>query len=372
MPPRRAASAPLRALAAALAAALVAAGCFESCALNGYNRTDGSLAYSVDLRGLCNNGSGYTFINGSTTYKFEICGTIDPVFPPLPAFVGDGNVPGQVVGSAQTNTYCNPEYNAYPNAGSFLIFFDPNPATTCYYGPTSGTPAPATPGGTPYGGCPFTGSVGAKNLPYYCCTGQCEVLAAGSQVFLDWLSDDFATGGVHWTTAGVPATTSNEFQCPIDPNTGYPRSQAVSIAMDCNAAGKMSDPLIVSSVYDVQDCQYRARLSHKAACGVPAPSSGGGGGSNSSGGNSQADSTALLPNLSAGAGASLLVLAGAAAGVAALCFALQARKRCGECRLPRVTISVKYDDEGEREQPALLGTAYGAAADTRPLRSLGR
>lgn len=37
-----------------------------------------------------------------------------------------------------------------------------------------------------------------------------------------------------------------------------------------------------------------------------------------------------------------------------------------------MTLSVKYDDEGEREQPALLGTAYAAAVDTRPLRSLGR
>ena len=49
--------------------------------------------------------------------------------PALPTCTGDGTTPCQVTGSAQTNSYCNPEYNAYPYAGNFLQFFDPNPAT---------------------------------------------------------------------------------------------------------------------------------------------------------------------------------------------------------------------------------------------------
>ena len=91
-----------------------------------------TILYSWDLRSLCNNGNGYSFTNGSTLYRFEICGSLDPKVPNLPAFVGDGTTQGQVIGSAQTNTYCNPEYNAYPNAGNFLQFFDPNPATSAF------------------------------------------------------------------------------------------------------------------------------------------------------------------------------------------------------------------------------------------------
>ena len=88
-----------------------------------------TILYSWDLRSLCNNGQGYSFTNSTTNtlFRFEICGSLDPVVPTLPPFVGDGTLQGQVVGSAQTNTYCNPEYNAYPNVGNFLQFFDPNP-----------------------------------------------------------------------------------------------------------------------------------------------------------------------------------------------------------------------------------------------------
>ena len=94
-----------------------------------------TILYSWDLRSLCNNGNGYSFTNGSTLYRFEICGSLDPKVPNLPAFVGDGTTQGQVTGSAQTNTYCNPEYNAYPNVGNFLQFFDPNPQTSAFCRP---------------------------------------------------------------------------------------------------------------------------------------------------------------------------------------------------------------------------------------------
>ena len=60
-----------------------------------------------NMQPLCNSGSGYAFTNGSTLYRFEICGNIAPLVPNLPPFVGDGTMQGQVVGSAQTNTYCN-------------------------------------------------------------------------------------------------------------------------------------------------------------------------------------------------------------------------------------------------------------------------
>ncbi len=96
-----------------------------------------TILYSWDLRSLCNGGNGYTFTNGSTQYRFEICGSLDPKIPNLPAFVGDGTLQGQVPNSAQTNTYCNPEYNAYPNVGNFLQFFDPNPATSASCRPPS-------------------------------------------------------------------------------------------------------------------------------------------------------------------------------------------------------------------------------------------
>ncbi len=87
-------------------------------------------SWMYNLQPLCNSGSGYSFTNGSTLYRFEICGNVAPLVPNLPPFVGDGVTQGQVTGSAQTNTYCNPEYNAYPNVGSFFKFFDPNPATS--------------------------------------------------------------------------------------------------------------------------------------------------------------------------------------------------------------------------------------------------
>ena len=346
------------------------AGCFDFCGLNAYNSTDGSILYSWDLRSLCNNGSGHTFNNGSTQYRFEICGTLDPIVPELPVCVGDGVTPCQVSGSAQTNSYCNPEYNAHPNAGSFMQFFDPNPATTCYYGPTSGAPAPGN-----LGGCPNTGNGTLAHLPNYCCTGQCEVLAASASSPSFRVDDaNMATGGIQWTEYGAAPNLGDEFQCPIDPGTGYPRVRSVSVTIDCNPSGNMSDPLVVNQAYDVTDCRYRFVMMHKAACGVPGSSGGGGGGSggDSGGGNSQADTKVGLPNLEVGISAGL-VLAGAAAALAAVVVVQQVRARCGTCRLPRVTVSIKYgDEEGEGAHSALLGTAYATTTSTPPLRSLGR
>lgn len=262
----------LRSLAAAALAAVAAADCWDEnkCIFHQYKGGTNTILYSWDLRSLCNNGNGYTFVNGSTTYRFEICGSIDPKVPNLPPFVGNGTVQGQVVGSAQTNTYCNPEYNAYPNAGNFLQFFDPNPATTCFYGPTSGPAAIATPGGTPVGGCPFVGSVGTMNLPNYCCTGQCEVLASGAAAYnYRWIDpNDVKFGGIRWTAYGNAADSSDEFTCPIDPNTGYPRQRQIQVNMYCNKNGKRTDALVVNSFYDVLDCVYRISMTHFAACGV--------------------------------------------------------------------------------------------------------
>ena len=140
----------------------------SACTLIAANPADPAHTWTWSLASLCNNGRGYNFNNGTTQYRFEICGSIDPVVPALPACVGDGVTPCNVAG-AQTNTYCNPEYNAYPNAGNFLHFFDPNPQTSCTYGPTSGTPAPGSAGGCPNVGGPSSATF---NLPDLCCTGQ--------------------------------------------------------------------------------------------------------------------------------------------------------------------------------------------------------
>ena len=438
-PPRARRHLLLAAAAAAAFAPAARADCFDSCIFSAYNKTDGSVLYTWDLRSLCNNGSGYSFTNITTNwlFRFEICGSLDPVVPTLPPFVGDGSLQGQVVGSVQTNTYCNPEYNAYPNTGNFLQFFDPNPERTCYYGPTSGTPAPAVPGSTPYGGCPFTGTVGkcaaphaaraphcirrcthvlnarfgwarpltfslaprhpastagAMNLPNLCCTGYCAVLSSSSRTSsYRWINNNnIATGGIRWTEYGNNADSADEFQCPIDPNTGYPRSRMVLVNMYCHPDGKITDPLVVNSVWETSDCVYRAEMTHFLACGVPANSSGGcsggnsssggssgncscGGNSSSSGGNSQMDITAAAPILEVGYSVGFVV-AGAIAALAAVFVAQQVRARCGPCRLPRVTISFKYDDDNEGAGLSRSATLAGAYASTSatPLRGEGQ
>ena len=354
----------LAAAIAAVAAPTARAGCLDFCGFNAHNATDGSVLRTWDFRSLCNDGIGYTFKNGSTLYRFEICGSVDPIVPVTPACVGDGNTSCAVAG-AQTNTYCNPEYNAWPNTGSFLAFFDPNPPTTCTYGPTSGLPAPGS-----FGGCPNVGTTGNMNLPNLCCTGQCEVIAYSSPFDFKWYSKnglDF--GVVSWTVVGASTDAADEFQCPIDPNTGYPRVRSVAVTMNCNASGKISDPVIVNSFYDVADCKYRVEMTHFAACGLPVNNSTGncssGGGSNS-GGNSQKDAAVSLPNLEAGFSAGLVV-----AGAAAAFFAVFVAQRCSACRLPRIRVSIKYDDGDDGEKPAMLGAAY-ASTSTTPLRSLGR
>jgi hypothetical protein len=135
--PRPTAAAAVPFAAALLAASLAAvarAQCFDAsaCTTVMTDPEDPTRSWMYNLQPLCNSGSGYSFLNVSSSalYRFEICGNVAPLVPNLPPFVGDGVTQGQVVGSAQTNTYCNPEYNAYPNMGSFLQFIDPNPATS--------------------------------------------------------------------------------------------------------------------------------------------------------------------------------------------------------------------------------------------------
>ena len=234
-----------------------------ACALYAEVAGDPSRPWKWNLGPLCNGGKGYTFNNGSSQYRFEICGSIDPVVPALPTCTGDGTTPCQVQGSAQTNTYCNPEYSAFPNVASALVFFDPNPATTCYYGPTSGTPAPGN-----YGGCPNTGTVGRFNLPDLCCTGQCDTLAFSPMVITPIDPANFSAG-VTWTTTGNSADSADEYQCPRDPNTGYPVSRSVRYVMPCDPAGKATDAVVVRSFGEESPCQYVARFGpHKLACGA--------------------------------------------------------------------------------------------------------
>ena len=237
----------------------------SACTLIAANPADPAHTWTWSLASLCNNGRGYNFNNGTTQYRFELCGSIDPVVPALPACVGDGVTPCNVAG-AQTNTYCNPEYNAYPNAGNFLHFFDPNPQTSCTYGPTSGTPAPGSAGGCPNVGGPSSATF---NLPDLCCTGQCEVLSYSTPINLRPIDPANFSVGLTWTTTGNNADGADEYRCPVVPNTGYPRSRFVTHKMYCNEGGKITDPLVVNSILSNSPCSYIATYTHYAACGAP-------------------------------------------------------------------------------------------------------
>jgi len=217
---------------------------------------DGVITYSWDLRSLCNNGSGYTFTNLTTgqNYRFEICGSIDAQVPTAPgcdSTTGPCTIPGEI----QTNTYCNPEYNAYPFEGNFLQFFDPNPARDCNRG-----------------ACPNVGflSPSLQNQQGYCCTGQCEIIAYGDAAYnYRWIDDNnVATGGIRWTAYGDAPDNGDEFQCPTDPNTGNRRARTLQVNMQCDLKGKRSDPLQTISFYDDGYCFYTVILSHFAACAV--------------------------------------------------------------------------------------------------------
>ena len=219
--------------------------------------TGGVIDYSWDLRSLCNNGQGYTFVNATTgqTYRFEICGSIDAqVTPPTSTCGGPGSTyPCTIPGAKQTNTYCNPEYNSYPFEGNFLQFFDPNPFRDCNRG-----------------ACPNTGflSPSLQNQQGYCCTGQCEIIAYGNAAYnYRWIdNNNVATGGIRWTAYGDAPDNGDEFQCPIDPFTGNPRARTLQVNMRCNPNGKRSDPLQTIAFYDNGSCYYTVIMSHFAAC----------------------------------------------------------------------------------------------------------
>lgn len=207
---------------------------------------------------LCNKGNGYTFVNGSTTYKFEICGSIDPRVPKLP----ECNEYPCEVPSPQTFTYCNPDYNEWPYTGSLLAFFDPSPAKTCKYGRIDGQ--------QPNSGCPNLGTSGQQNLPDLCCTGQCEVLAVGnSAINYRWINNNNLSYGIRWTMYGKSINNGGEFDCPIDPNTGIQKIRTTVVNLLCSN-GKKEDPLVVNSIYDNGDCSTRVELSHQIGCGYEA------------------------------------------------------------------------------------------------------
>jgi len=137
----------------------------------------------VNMSRLCNGGNGHTFVNSTTgqTYRFEICGSIDAKVPSTSSCNSETG-PCTITGARQTNTYCNPEYNSYPFEGSFLQFFDPNPAGNC-----------------DRGACPNTGFLNPslQNQQGYCCTGQCEVIDVARPFNVEYIN---GTGsGVTWT-----------------------------------------------------------------------------------------------------------------------------------------------------------------------------
>jgi len=216
--------------------------------------TGGVIDYSWDLRSLCNNGNGYTFVNGTTgqTYRFEICGSIDAQVQTASG-CDSTTGPCTITGAKQTNTYCNPEYNSYPFEGNFLQFFDPNPKGDC-----------------DRGACPNVGflSPSLQNQQGYCCTGQCEIIAYGNAAYnYRWIdNNNVLTGGIRWTAYGDAPDNGDEFQCPIDPFTGNPRARTLQVNMRCNPNGKRSDPLQTIAFYDNGSCYYTVIMSHFAAC----------------------------------------------------------------------------------------------------------
>jgi hypothetical protein len=192
-------------------------------------------------------------IQRAWTYRFEICGSIDPIVPSTPTCGEVGsNYPCVIPGSPQTYTYCNPEYNAYPFVGSFLQFFDPNPPLDCNRG-----------------SCPNTGYLSPvfQNQQGYCCTGECEVIDVSSPIFVQLINPSEVNSGVKWMSRGFTSPDNGvEFLCPVDPNTGITREKMVEYEIHCNPNGKISDPLVPIAAYDNGSCKYTLILRHFAAC----------------------------------------------------------------------------------------------------------
>jgi hypothetical protein len=138
-----------------------------------------------------------------------------------------------------------------------MAFFDPNPAQNCVRG-----------------GCPNTGFVSPTLTTMgqnYCCTGQCEVIDVARPIEVEYLNGTRA--GIQWTSSmGLAPANGDEFYCPINPLTGYPRGRSVTYIMYCNASGSINDPLQTISAYNDGSCHYTLVMSHFIACGTPFPS----------------------------------------------------------------------------------------------------
>ena len=121
------------------------------------------------------------------------------------------------------------------------------------------------------GACPNeAGASGPQLLTDWCCTGQCEIIAYGNAAYnYRWIDgNNPLTGGIRWTAYGDAPDNGDDFTCPIDPNTGYPRARTLYVNMYCNQGGKRTDALQINQFYDSGDCVYRVSMTHFAACGV--------------------------------------------------------------------------------------------------------
>ena len=186
-----------------------------------------------------------------------MCGSIRPVLPdtPLPA-----NGSGTITGAAQTNTYCNPDYNSYPFTGSFIQFFsgfDPE-KVDCLYNTNPTELSPAT-------GLPW------PTIPNLCATNQCELLAPGSPSYTDVSLIDVSnpkTGGIRFVSLGATPIHGDDFTCRVDPNTGFPRARRVIHSLYCNTKGKKTDALVINQAWNDGDCTYNIVLSHRLGCAI--------------------------------------------------------------------------------------------------------
>ena len=116
----------LRVLAGLVGLGLAAAECWDEnkCIFHQYKDNTNVILYSWDLRSLCNGGAGYTFDNttNGNKYRFEICGSIEPVRPPYCGALGciSPTLPAQTLcvlvppSAAPSIAACSPTFNLSP------------------------------------------------------------------------------------------------------------------------------------------------------------------------------------------------------------------------------------------------------------------
>jgi hypothetical protein len=93
-----------------------------------------------------------------------------------------------------------------------------------------------------------------------------------SPIFVNYLDPNNTNSGIHWNSSRlIPTANGDEFRCPYDPYTGYPRSRSATYIMYCNPNGTISDPLERIAAYDDGSCQYTIIMRHFAACGILIP-----------------------------------------------------------------------------------------------------